>query len=383
MADTMIQIGGRMAGKFLTRRSVLSAGWRAVAAAPFMGLGKASPASDASGRNLVCLYLFGGSDGNSMFAPLDGAQYNAYAAVRGELALPQSALLAAEARSGGMRIGFHPELAGLHDFFLDGSLALIANLGSQQRTSGESGLRYEDLIFMDDGYATLRWAASKFGDYRVGAFTFSGGSTMLPLGGSGFSGLRRMNGDLLRFAESATRRMAFPDSNIGRSLRTVAGLLQSGRTMGSGQQFYFVPVADLNPVAEANEVIGGRYRELSHALSAFRRAMISTGLDERVTLFTDSEFGRTLRPNAAHGSDSGWGNHHLVLGGGVRGGDVYGQFPDMTAAMESDGAMAPSTMREQYHGTLASWLGLTDGEVTSLFPSLAASGSWRMEFVAT
>lgn len=342
-------------------------------------------ASDAGGRSLVCLYFFGGSDGNSMFAPLDSAQYDAYAAARGELALPESALLPAEARGAGMSIGFHPALSGLRDFFLDGSLALIANVGSQRRNSVEAGRRYDNLSFLHDGYATLRWAASKSevaGADHDGAFTFPGGVTTLPLDGSAFGGPRRMNPDLLRVAESATRGMAFPNSNIARQLRTVAGLLQSGGMMGGGQQVYFVPVAGLNPAAQENSLIGGRYHQLSQALTAFRRTMVTAGLDQRVIVFTDSEFGRTLMPNAAHGSDSGWGNHHLVLGGAVKGGDIYGRFPDMTGPLESDGATAPTTMREQYHGTLASWLGLTGGEVTSLFPSLGALGAWRMGFVA-
>jgi uncharacterized protein (DUF1501 family) len=271
----------------------------------------------------------------------------------------------------------------LRDFYLDGSLALIANVGSQRRNSAETGRRYENLAFMPDGYATLQWAASRFGAAdRDGAFTFPGGVTMLPLDGSAVGASRRMNQDLLRFAESATRRMAFPNSGIARQLRTVAGLLQSAGMMGGGEQVYFVPVAGLNPAAQENELIGGRYRQLTQALTAFRRAMVTAGLDQRVTVFTDSEFGRTLMPNAAHGSDSGWGNHHLVLGGGVRGGDIYGQFPDVTGPLESDGATIPTTTREQYHGTLASWLGLTDGEVTSLFPSLASLDAWRMGFVA-
>jgi uncharacterized protein (DUF1501 family) len=374
-----------MERKHLSRRSVLSAGWRTLAATQLVGLPKASLAADSGSRSLVCLYFFGGSDGNSMFAPLDASQYDAYAAARGELALPQSALLPAEARGAGMRIGFHPALAELHDLFQDGSLAVIANVGSQTRTSTEAGRRYESLTFIDDGYATLQWAASKLGVAgidRENAFTFPAGVTMLALGGSGFHGARRMNPDALRFAESATRRMAFPNTSIGRQLRTVAGLLQSGGMMGGGEQVYFVPISGLNPTAQENQMIGGRYRQLSQALSAFRQAMVSVGLDQRVTTFTDSEFGRTLTPNAAHGSDSGWGNHHLVLGGAIKGGEVYGQFPDMTGPRESDGATIPTTTREQYHGTLASWLGLPGGEVTSLFPSLAASSAWRMGFLA-
>jgi uncharacterized protein (DUF1501 family) len=368
-----------------TRRSVLSTGWRTLAATQLVGLPKVSLASDADGRSLVCLYFFGGSDGNGMFTPLDAAQYDAYAAARGELALPQNALLPAEARGAGMSIGFHPALAELREFFLDGSLAMIANVGSQSRTSTEAGRRYDGLTFIDDGYATLHWAASKLGVKgidRENAFTFPAGVTMLSLGGSGFRGARRMNQEALRFADSATRGMTFPNTSIGRQLRTVAGLLQSGGMMGGGEQVYFVPVSGLNPTAQENQMMGGRYRQLSQALSAFRQAMVSVGLDQRVTTFTDSEFGRTLTPNVAHGSDSGWGNHHLVLGGGVRGGEIYGQFPDLTGPRESDGATIPTTTGDQYHGTLASWLGLGTGEVTSLFPSLAASSAWRMGFLA-
>jgi uncharacterized protein (DUF1501 family) len=373
-----------MERKHLSRRSVLSAGWRTLAATQLMGLPKPSLAADVGDRSLVCLYFMGGSDGNGMLAPLHAAQYDAYAAARGELALPQSALLPAETRGAGTRIGFHPALTELHDLFMNGSLAVIANVGSQSRTSTEPGRRYESLTFIRDGYATLQWAASKLGITGVegdNVFMFPAGVTMLPLGQSNFRGARRQNPEVLRFAESATRRMPFPNTSIGRQLGTVAGLLQSGNMMG-GEQVYFVPVAGLNPVVQENQTVGGRYRQLSEALGAFRQAMVSLGLDQRVTTFTDSEFGRTLTPNAAHGSDSGWGNHHFVLGGAVRGGEIYGQFPDMTGPREPDGATIPSTRREQYHGTVANWLGLTDDEVISMFPSLAALGSWRLGFVA-
>jgi uncharacterized protein (DUF1501 family) len=317
-----------------------------LAAARFIGTPKASLASDAGGRSLVCLYLFGGSDGNSMFVQLDAPQYDAYAAARGELALPQSALIPAAARGGGMRIGFHPTLAELHGFFLDGSLAVIANVGSEHRVS-PAGNRYENITFIADGYATLQWAGSKMGISGVDrdrVFTFPGGVTMLPLGGGSVRGSRRLNPDVLRFAESAVGGMRFPDTTIGRQLRTVTGLLQSGGMMGGGARVYFVPVSGLNPTAEENMLIGGRYRQLSQALSAFREALVSVGLDQRVTTFTDSEFGRTLAPNAAHGSDAGWGNHHFVFGGAVNGGQLFGRYLDMLSGpFDSDSALTPTT----------------------------------------
>ncbi len=175
--------------------------------------------------------------------------------------------------------------------------------------------------------------------------------------------------------------MTFPNTAIGRQLRTVAGLLQSEAAMG-GAQVYFVPVAGLNPAAQANQVAGKRYRQFSQAIGAFRQAIVSAGLDRRVITFTDSEFGRTLAPNAARGSNAGWGNHQFVLGGRVKGGRIYGQFPDMTGAHDSDSALIPTTSPEQFHGALANWVGVSSGEMASLFPSLGASSAGYMGFAA-
>jgi uncharacterized protein (DUF1501 family) len=67
----------------VSRRSLLSTGWQALAAANLVGM---MPKLTAGGRSVVCLYLPGGSDGNSIIAPLDGARYDVRAASRGELA---------------------------------------------------------------------------------------------------------------------------------------------------------------------------------------------------------------------------------------------------------------------------------------------------------
>jgi uncharacterized protein (DUF1501 family) len=82
---------------------------------------------------VVCLYLLGGSDGNRIISPLDGAQYHARAASRGELATPQSDLLSVQTRSAGTRYGFRPTLADLQQLFNLGSLAVVAAVGSQAR----------------------------------------------------------------------------------------------------------------------------------------------------------------------------------------------------------------------------------------------------------
>ncbi len=95
-------------------------------------------------------------------------------------------------------------------------------------------------------------------------------------------------------------------------------------------------------------------------------------MQNNVTLFTMSEFGRTLQSNGT-GADHGWGNHHLVVGGGVLGGKYYGTMPDLTIGGANDvgqGRLLPSTSADQFAATLASWFGVADSQLNSIFTNL-------------
>ena len=72
---------------------------------------------------------------------------------------------------------------------------------------------------------------------------------------------------------------------------------------------------------------GNNFLDLSQALNAFYNATIELGLQNKITTFTLSDFGRTLQPSGSGGSigtDHGWGSHHLVMGDAVNGGNFYG-----------------------------------------------------------
>ncbi|WP_367159114.1 DUF1501 domain-containing protein [Erythrobacter sp.] len=93
---------------------------------------------------------------------------------------------------------------------------------------------------------------------------------------------------------------------------------------------------------------------------------------DRVTTFTASDFGRTLSSNG-DGSDHGWGSHHFVLGGAVRGGQFYGTAP--TISVEDDGQVGqgrllPTTSVDQYSATLAKWFGVSDAEIPLVSPNI-------------
>ena len=95
-------------------------------------------------------------------------------------------------------------------------------------------------------------------------------------------------------------------------------------------------------------------------------------MDSEVTAFTASDFGRTLTSNG-DGTDHGWGGHQLVVGGGVLGGDIYGQMPLLQLDGPDDldaGRMVPTIAVDQYAATLLNWFGLDASEIDTIAPNL-------------
>ncbi len=370
-----------------TRRSIIATGVKVLAAANLAGLPRLARAAGSNGRTAVCLYLMGGSDGNALIAPLDAAQYSAYAAQRRGLALPVGDLAPVEARVSRTRYGLHPAIGSLQDLFNEGSLAVVANIGTPQRVTPvdhskgnavPNEVRYESLAFAGGGYSTLSWAAQKAGVSATDQSAVSPlphGMTAVALDESSNGGARRNGPDWARLAATASFRSQFPATLMGEQLKIIASAIGAGQ---GANTLFFVPVQ----VAGQSGALRQDSAHFGDALVAFHRAIQDLGAGQRVALFSDSEFGRSLRPNAYNSVDPGWGNHHFVLGGGVLGGEIYGTYPDMTSApLDADGALIPTTMRDRYSATVANWLGVSYDDLARTFPSLASSSDWRMGFL--
>jgi uncharacterized protein (DUF1501 family) len=172
---------------------------------------------------------------------------------------------------------------------------------------------------------------------------------------------------------SAPLPVTFPFTSIGEQLGQVAQMIRARASFGARRQIFFASLAGFDTHSNQSAIHSGLLQQLSEAISAFYMALDdpSIGAADNVTLFTESEFSRSLQPNTTGGSDHAWGSHHLIAGGAVKGG-MYGQFPTLTIGGEGDvgqrGSWIPTTSLDQYGATLASWFGVQDP--TAVFPNL-------------
>jgi uncharacterized protein (DUF1501 family) len=169
----------------------------------------------------------------------------------------------------------------------------------------------------------------------------------------------------------------FPDSDLGRQLQQIARVISVRGELGLQRQIFFAALDGFDTHADQLAAQNQLFAILDAALGAFYDATVELGVSSQVTTFTLSDFGRTLQPDATGGSDHAWGNHHLLLGGAVRG-DLYGRFPTLALGGPDDGSdegrWIPTTSVDQYAAALGRWFGVPDADLAVVFPRLANFG---------
>jgi len=198
-------------------------------------------------------------------------------------------------------------------------------------------------------------------------------------------------------------KLRYPDPNntantvanpLAQQLQVVARIIQASGSadIGARRQVFFVSMGGFDTHDAQNTNHAQLMARLAHALRYFDDTLGALGLRNQVTTFTASDFGRTFTSNG-DGTDHGWGAHHFVAGGAVRGGDLYGTFPvygtknannnnfDSSPDQLGNGALLPTTSVDQLGATLGKWFGLSDSQLLDVFPNLANFGSRDLGFM--
>jgi uncharacterized protein (DUF1501 family) len=182
-----------------------------------------------------------------------------------------------------------------------------------------------------------------------------------------------LNKILVGAGRTATLKTTFPGTALGRQLEQVAQLINLRGTTGMKRQAFFCSIGGFDTHSNQSWTYWDLLTQVGEAMAAFYAATQEMNTADKVTTFTESDFGRTLEPNTT-GSDHGWGNHHLVMGGAVRGADMYGKFPFPALGGPDDagsrGVLIPTTSLDQYGATLAKWFGVDSAAMSQVFPNV-------------
>lgn len=184
-------------------------------------------------------------------------------------------------------------------------------------------------------------------------------------------------------AGAPTLRTSFQYTETAQRLAMVARIISVASQLGLRRQVFFVQLGGWDLHGAQDTAHGPLLAELSGALKSFYDATVELGVAEQVTTFTASDFGRTYVPNAG-GTDHGWGNHQLIMGGAVRGGDIYGRLPSLTLGADDDtgrGRWLPTTSVDEYNATLATWFGISPTNLSLALPNIGRFATPNLGFV--
>jgi len=174
---------------------------------------------------------------------------------------------------------------------------------------------------------------------------------------------------------------------LAAQLQTIARIIAGRSALGAQRQVFFVSLSGFDTHDAQRTAHADLMARLAHAISYFDGVMGNlqgTDMRKQVTLFTASDFGRTFTSNG-DGTDHGWGSHHFIVGGAVKGNNMYGEFPVTGLKHNLDvgsGSLLPQISVDQYGATLANWFGLSTSQINDIFPNIVNFSNRNLGFMA-
>jgi uncharacterized protein (DUF1501 family) len=179
---------------------------------------------------------------------------------------------------------------------------------------------------------------------------------------------------------------ALANNALAVQLQTVARIIAGRSALGAKRQVFFVSLGGFDTHDSQRTLQADLLARVSHAIAYFDTTManvMGTDLRQQVTLFTASDFGRTFTSNG-DGTDHGWGSHHFIVGGAVKGKNIYGAFPVTGLKHTLDvgsGSLLPQFSVDQYGATLGTWFGLSPSQINDVFPNIVNFSNRNLGFI--
>ena len=168
--------------------------------------------------------------------------------------------------------------------------------------------------------------------------------------------------------------VTFPDSEIGRSFEQVAKAIAVHETLGFRRQTFYINQGGYDTHDNIFGVHPRIMEDLDLAIASFQQAVGQLGCNDQVLTFVISDFARTLRSNG-NGTDHAWGGNVFAVGGPVRGGQIYGEYPETLDFRANTvdlggGVLVPTTSADVYFAEIAQWFGVAQSDLGDIFPNL-------------
>ncbi|MCX6133400.1 MAG: DUF1501 domain-containing protein [Ignavibacteriales bacterium] len=379
-------------------------------------------AYSATDRVLVLVQLSGGNDGINTVIPLD--QLTAYNNARGNIAIPQSAVLPLTSAT-----GLHPKMTGFKQLYDQGKLMVVQ--GVSYPNPNLSHFRATDIWltaansneYLNDGWAG-RYLSQEFSGYptgypnqvmpdplaiQIGAVTSTalegpsrsmgisiqdpnsfyqlvngvsaGGQDTPPQTPAGHEltyirevmlHSQQYAAQVKAAADKIKTQVTYPASNsLADQLKIVARLIGGGLKT----RVYIVSMGGFDnhsAQVDSNDSTIGTHatllQRLADATLAFQNDLIQLGVEDRVIGLTFSEFGRRVQSNASRGTDHGTAAPMFVFGKGINGGvpnGVLGFNPSLTDLSSSNLKMQYD-FRSVYASVLCQWFGVNPTELNAV-----------------
>ncbi len=408
---------------------------------------KLAHAASQDYKAMVCLYMAGGNDAYNMVVPHSEQQYAQYQGIRTHMAIAHNELIPLGIKTdNAVDLALHPAMSSIANIIRDeGDATVLVNTGQLvEPVVGKSAFTVPDKLMShnsqtimaqtgsDDLSSEFGWAGRMLennndfvaipplmsldkerkwlrnpSSIKQFVLTSNGAGKFFNLTSDKLNGLVHhmdaaydniftdnyakvmkatfhKNEELKTVLSTAPSFDGFPDTKLGSSLHTVAQLIDARNhsLMGHKRQVFFVNIGGFDTHEDQLPKHASLLEQVSDAMAAFYQEIKRQGLSEQVTTFTMSDFGRRISPNAT-GTDHGWAGHQIVMGGAVKGGKAYGNWPDLSIGGDFDynnGRIKPELATDQVNASLAKWFGYNEN-LENLFSSLSNFQENTIDFI--